>query len=104
MYLPPLPPPPPTRGAGPSAHSGAVPSPVRGAEESDDSKATRTDYLLHRRQADEGEQMRARSPSVDSEDTMPLRRRPRVAARKQSENTAQQQGKSPLSFQSVLEE
>ncbi|CAD6251164.1 unnamed protein product [Miscanthus lutarioriparius] len=86
MDLLPLPPPPPTGGAGPSAHSSAVPLPNRGEEEWDDSEATLTDYLLRWRQTTEGGAKRACSPSVDSEGTTTLQRRPRVAARKQRES------------------
>jgi len=103
MDLPPLPPPPPTGEAGPNAHSGAMPSPTRGEEESHDSKTTLTNYMLRRRQTVGGGAKRARSPSVDSEDTTPLWRRPRVAARKQreslnQEHLVQQQGKSYCAF------
>lgn len=93
MDHPPLPLLPPTEGPSHSAHSCAMPSTTRGEEESDDSKATLMDYQLCWRQAGEGEQKWPRSLSVDSEDTTPLQRRPRVATRKQRES-AVQQGKS----------
>ena len=85
-----LPPPHPARNTGSSAQSDAAPLPAREGEESDDFEATLTDNQRSRRQASEGEKKRAQSPSVESEDTMPLQRRPRVAARKQHESAAQQ--------------
>ncbi|XP_066345454.1 uncharacterized protein [Miscanthus floridulus] len=86
MDLPPLPPPPPAKDTGASARSAA-----RVGEELADSKATLTDIQGDRRQGEEAGKKRARSPSVESEDSTPLQRRPRRATRKQSESTPRQQ-------------